>query len=300
MRRYAFQRRDRIGNKRWIIPTFPELHPNYAIPWFIPFCFNSNEPDRMKIIDQVFHSTSDEDESNIKLYSSSDLEDNKKWVPLDINKEEYVKSLDKLDPVTRAQLLDGDWNINVKGRMFDRSWFLVLDAGPADAYRVRFWDLAATEPSKKNEDPDFTAGVRMAVTTTGLYFIEDVQHFRKSPLQTKQHIKRVAKQDGKAVDIWIEQEPGSSGKIVIDDYVRLLAGHTVHGQPSSGSKRQRAMPFASQAEEGNVYIINGEWNKNYLDELEVFPDGEHDDQVDGSSGSFSKLTAEQNVRMRWA
>ena len=43
----------------------------------------------MKIIDQVFHSTSDEDESNIKLYSSSDLEDNKKWVPLDINKEEY-------------------------------------------------------------------------------------------------------------------------------------------------------------------------------------------------------------------
>jgi hypothetical protein len=51
----------------------------------------------------------------------------------------------------------------------------------------------------------------------------------------------------------------------------------------------RADPFAAQCEAGNVYLIRGGWNGPYIDELTSFPYGRHDDQVDGSSGSFSKL-----------
>jgi len=47
------------------------------------------------------------------------------------------------------------------------------------------------------------------------------------------------------------------------------------------------MPLASQAEAGNVYLINGAWNEDFLDEIEIFPDGNFDDQVDSSSGAFS-------------
>ena len=35
--------------------------------------------------------------------------------------------------------------------------------------------------------------------------------------------------------------------------------------------------------------MNGLWQTDFLDELEAFPYGEHDDQVDASSGAFEKL-----------
>ena len=32
------------------------------------------------------------------------------------------------------------------------------------------------------------------------------------------------------------------------------------------------------------------WNRDFLDEFELFPSGAHDDIVDAASGAFSKLT----------
>jgi hypothetical protein len=39
-----------------------------------------------------------------------------------------------------------------------------------------------------------------------------------------------------------------------------------------------------------VALVRGPWNKDYLDEIETFPLGSHDDQVDASSGAFLDLT----------
>jgi phage terminase large subunit-like protein len=38
---------------------------------------------------------------------------------------------------------------------------------------------------------------------------------------------------------------------------------------------------------GNVLLVLGAWKKDFLDELEVFPLGTHDDQVDAAAGSTS-------------
>jgi phage terminase large subunit-like protein len=35
--------------------------------------------------------------------------------------------------------------------------------------------------------------------------------------------------------------------------------------------------------------VRGHWNEEYLDEAEVFPYGEHDDQVDSVSGAVEVL-----------
>ena len=74
-----------------------------------------------------------------------------------IDEEEYRDSLSNVDPITRKQLEDGDWDVRAKGNMFDRSWFELVDASPVDAERVRYWDLAATEP-KPGKDPAYTSG----------------------------------------------------------------------------------------------------------------------------------------------
>ena len=57
----------------------------------------------------------------------------------------------------------------------------------------------------------------------------------------------------------------------------------------SGSKEARAEPVAAQWQAGNVQIVAGEWNDMYFNQLEMFPEGEHDDMVDASSDAFTEL-----------
>jgi predicted phage terminase large subunit-like protein len=49
------------------------------------------------------------------------------------------------------------------------------------------------------------------------------------------------------------------------------------------------LPLAAQAEAGNVLLIRGEWNRDFLAELETFPMGKFKDQVDAATRAFSDL-----------
>lgn len=203
----------------------------------------------------------------------------------------YQKSLMFLDPITREQILRGDWTVREGGNLFRREWFEIVDALPAEtAKTVRYWDLAATE-QKNGDDPDWTRGALMVKSQNGLYYIRDMKKARSSSFHVEQLISQTAKLDGRDVPIYIEQEPGSSGKALINNYIRtILAGYAAHGNPVTGDKVTRAAPVASQAEAGNIKLLRGSWNAEFLDELEAFPNGPHDDQVDAVSGAFGKLT----------
>jgi predicted phage terminase large subunit-like protein len=94
----------------------------------------------------------------------------------------------------------------------------------------------------------------------------------------------------------MEQEPGSSGLSVIDYYSRrILYGYDFRGVKSTGSKVQRAMPIAAQAERGNVRLLRGDWNSRFLDEAYAFPEGVYDDQVDAVAGAFSALAISRDA-----
>jgi predicted phage terminase large subunit-like protein len=104
-------------------------------------------------------------------------------------------------------------------------------------------------------------------------------------------VRRTAEEDGRHVHIWCEQEPGSSGKAQIDHYLRdVLPGFAFFGARSTGSKADRAMPLAAQAEGGAVRLVRCPWNGDFLDECETFPWGSHDDQVDAASLALAKLS----------
>ena len=90
----------------------------------------------------------------------------------------------------------------------------------------------------------------------------------------------------------IEQEPGSSGETVIDNYQRkFLVGYAVRDDKPTGDKATRAQPLAAAAEAGNVLLVRGTWNRDFLDEIDgVFRGGaDHDDQADAASGAHSIL-----------
>ena len=63
----------------------------------------------------------------------------------------------------------------------------------------------------------------------------------------------------------------------------------IRAERPTGDKAVRAEPLSVQVEAGNVYLVEGPWNKDYMDEVKVFPHGKYKDQVDGSSGAFNKL-----------
>lgn len=178
---------------------------------------------------------------------------------------------------------------NREGGMFRREWFKIVDDYPADCRKVRYWDLAATKP-KQSSDPDYTAGALVG-EKNGIYYIIDIRRARETPANVERLIRLTAELDGPTVDIYMEQEPGSSGVSTIDHYAReVLKGFAFRGHRVTGPKELRANPLSAAAEAGNVMLVRGPWIQDFLDEAEAFPHGAHDDQVDAVSGAFEMLT----------
>lgn len=226
-----------------------------------------------------------EGEERGRIFVPASLEDN----PY-LDSVEYEQSLMELDPVTRAQLRAGDWDVLPEGNKFKRHWFKIVEDYPKDGRMVRYWDLAATEP-KNGSDPDYTAGAKV-LEKDGQYWILDVRRDRLSPKGVEQFIYNTAMEDGRNVPIYMEQEPGSSGVNTIDYYARkVLLGFAFHGHKTTGSKEIRANPVSAAAENGNIHLVQGPWINDFLDEIVTFPgeDSVHDDQVDAVSGAFDKL-----------
>jgi predicted phage terminase large subunit-like protein len=153
---------------------------------------------------------------------------------------------------------------------------------------VRYWDKGGSD----DEHAAYTAGVLMHKLVNGAYVIEDIVRGRWLALEREERIKATAKADKKryvSYEVWVEQEPGSGGKESAENTIRNLAGYRVHPDKVTGSKRIRAEPFAAQVQAGNVWLVAGRWVADFLDECEVWPQGQYQDQVDAAAGAFIKL-----------
>jgi predicted phage terminase large subunit-like protein len=165
----------------------------------------------------------------------------------------------------------------------------VVDEAPAGIDWIRVWDLASTEV-KPGTDPDWTAGAKIGLHE-GKWYLADMRRLRATPLEVERLIAQTAATDGKAVDIYMEREPGASGVNTIDNYERnVLAGYTFREHKPEGKKWERAKPMSSAAEAGNFVLVAGRWNVPFLDEAELFPlPGAHDDQIDTCSAGMAEL-----------
>lgn len=242
-----------------------------------------------------------EDESEIKSFTfiMSNIYDNKILMKEDPS---YIGNLKALSLVERERLLGGNWKIRpTAGTIFKRGWFEIVDAVPRHTIvrRVRYWDRAATEKKMKNgketNDPDATSGTLMSVDNEGVYYIEHNAHFFETPAKVRKNIRNYATQDGVQVEIGLEQDPGAAGKSEVQTLVTYLCGFIAKAIPAVGDKVTRAQALSAQAEVGNVKLVRGEWNDDFLTELENFPDASHDDRVDSTSGAFNMLNVEYDI-----
>jgi predicted phage terminase large subunit-like protein len=228
--------------------------------------------------------------SRSRIFIPAKLSDNSH-----LDADSYRENLSELDHHTRKQLETGDWDSAPPGDLFRKEWFEanIVDTIPEGCKWVRFWDLAATEKSESNPDPDWTVGLRMGKHPNGTYYIEDVHRLRARPAGVTKARREMADRDGKPTHIHLEQEPGSAGVTVVNDWITGLADRVVSGERSTGSKWDRASVVSSKAEHGLVKLKRATWNTSFIAECEAFTqtdDHAHDDQVDAMSGAYAVLT----------
>lgn len=173
------------------------------------------------------------------------------------------------------------------GNFFKEPWLQYVDAIPCGVTgSVRYWDLASTEGSG-----DWTAGVRIDAGDDGNYYISDVVHERRSPAGVRALVYATAQRDGLDVPVYVEEDPGQAGKDQIASYQRDFPDMRLRGNRVTGPKATRADIVASKMESGVVRLVRGAWNRAYVDELLEFNADiadQQDDQVDATSGAFSK------------
>lgn len=179
-----------------------------------------------------------------------------------------------------------------EGGLFKRAWFadkiIPPEQLPPRMARCRGWDLAGTV-KKAGNNPDWTAGVRLAMDSEGNFYVEGVERLQGSPGDVERTIRAIAATDPGGTTLRLPQDPGQAGKAQAEAFIRALVGYDVKIEPVTGDKETRARPAAVQAEAGNIYIVEGHWNEAFIDELCTFPMGNNDDQVDAFSDAFNEL-----------
>jgi predicted phage terminase large subunit-like protein len=221
----------------------------------------------------------------------SRLEDNKELLRVNPG---YMANLKAMPLVERERLLYGNWKIKAAaGLYFKRSQLgNYLEILPADIIQyVRCWDLAATEETV-NGDAAYTAGVLMGKRKNGRYVVIDVVNRQMSAADVRNTIKLTAQLDRakyKRVRIRLPKDPGQAGKEQADSYIKFLSGFDVTTVAETGSKEARAEPMAAQWQAGNFDIMIGDWNEEYLLQLENFPSGKFKDMVDASANGFAEI-----------
>lgn len=204
----------------------------------------------------------------------------------------YLSNLKALSRVDRMRLLEGNWNVRESaGLLFRREWCPLVDVIPGGAIQVlRFWDRAATRPNETNKDPDWTRGLKLYKYRDGTFVVGDIKSARDTPGQIERLIMSVASHDGQSVTIMSQQDPGSAGVMEAEYFTRMLSGYDVRTEVVSKDKVTRAKPVSAQCEAGNIRVLRAPWNDEFFNELENFPDGIHDDQVDSLSGAFNAMS----------
>lgn len=202
---------------------------------------------------------------------------------------QYVATLRSLPLVERERLLGGNWEVKaMAGKLFRPEYFTITQQLPQVVKWVRVWDFAST--SDRRGDPDATASVRMGLMQNGGVVIADCTHEHLTPAGVTTKLQAVAAADGPGIPQRWQRDPGQAGEYQNQVLRSHLPGYDAKGITTTLSKLERANPLSRAAEFGEVYLLQGPWNNQLINELTAFPDGPHDDITDAAAMAYLELT----------
>src|SRR3990167_3247795 len=210
-----------------------------------------------------------------------------------------------------TRVLNPDWFKKIDADEFKNRYtdMLALDGGSLQW--IRAWDFASTK-----EAGDYTSGALCLWNkATDEFFIRNIARGQWSSFKVEEQFvacsaqdRAMAEKDHVSYKIAMEQEPGSSGAFAVNHFRKLLVEARIINRlvesRATTSKLLNAQPIIAAAEAGKVYVVcdysdkkvvRG-WGREFYDELETFPEGAHDDQVDSVSLAYKLLTGKQFIK----
>lgn len=222
-----------------------------------------------------------------RLFLPAGLRDNPHVDPV-----EYTKSLEELDDVTKAQLLDGLWITDPHRRPFDPEWWRNKNRYYPDHFRVSkdivarwcSWDTAYED----GETNDYSACSVVELTSDYRLLLKEVYREKLTFPYLPNAIEEMAyrqNHDGKLRGVIIEDKgSGTSAFQTLQKTMSEVYGNLLVAFKPTTSKLQRAKQTATWAKRDCIWFPypSGEvdWLYEFEQEFFPFPDATFDDQVD--------------------
>jgi predicted phage terminase large subunit-like protein len=159
--------------------------------------------------------------------------------------------------------------------MIHKDWFKI------DRYRV--------EEATVNFviDPAYTANQKndpsalLAYTyKNNKWQVVDCVNVHKEFPELVKFIPQWVKKNGYTPKSRIYVEPKASGKSIVQTLIRETGLNIREDKPPTKDKVARVSDISASLESGRVSLLNGDWNREFLDQLIKFPSAKHDDMVD--------------------
>jgi len=210
-----------------------------------------------------------------------------------LDAEEYIRSLDELDPITRAQILAGDWEAYQGGR-FQKEWlrkrfrrdcdYYIAEGRQTGSKSVTVFqtcDHAATVQRTIKDDPDYTVVSTWGLTPEKLLLWIECERFRAELPDVLGRVQASWKRHNPAF-VCIE---GGGTQKGLGQLARRLGIAVKDYLPGNKDKLQRALRAIVLAESGRLYLADGgSWVEEACAELLRFTGDpkrdSHDDIVD--------------------
>ncbi len=168
------------------------------------------------------------------------------------------------------------------GSIFNRGWWKYYKTPPARFQEIlQSWDLTF----KDSKGADYVVGQVWGRNGADKYLLDQVRAKMDFP-STVQAIRNLSKKWPRAKAKLIEDK--ANGPAVIATLKREIPG-LIPVNPEGG-KVVRAQAVTPDIEAGNVYLPeDAPWINDFVEECAAFPNGKHDDQVDGMTQALNRM-----------
>jgi len=189
-----------------------------------------------------------------------------------------------------------------EGNMVKEAWFDIIDPSTLTRdlrYEPMMFYLDTAESDKQQESGDYTAVV-VAYKKDNCVYICNVVKVKKAFHELCKFIPAFVNENLYSQYSQIKVEPKSSGKSVVSQ-LRATTQLNISELPApKDSKITRLSSMTPAMESRRVKMLQGNYLKPFMDNLLVFPNGKHDDDVDAFIHCVEHLLGGNDFDFAWA
>lgn len=207
-----------------------------------------------------------------------------------------LREMEKRSPRTFAALYQQHPSIE-GGNIWHKEWFQVVTQAQflgikhRDIHMHFFVDTAYDE-KKTGNDP---SGVLAACRIGNNMYITDAKSVYKQFPDLIKFLPDYVKAKGYTKASTIRIEPKANGKSVVQQLKKETDLNITETPSPTESKEVRANANSAKIECGRVFIVEGDWNAEYLHQVTQFPAVAHDEYVDLTNYAIDYLINDEVV-----